>query len=146
MAEKTLGMKQIAHGLGCSDKTVRRKFEKGELPGAIKTGKGAAIKMSAADFGELKKRMQPANVGFREIMIPCLALRRETVAASLGISPSTFDTWVGEGLMPKGKKIRGVVLWDYTEIKAAWYRLSEAAGDPSVDDEPIWQADGEDAA
>lgn len=71
-----------------------------------------------------------AGVSLREITIPRFALRHDEAAASLGISPSTFASWVKEGLMPKGKKIGGVVLYDTEKIRAHWYRLNEVSGDP----------------
>jgi predicted DNA-binding transcriptional regulator AlpA len=39
-------------------------------------------------------------------------LRREAAADYVGVSPSHFDEWVKQGIMPKPKKIGGVVLWD----------------------------------
>lgn len=61
----------------------------------------------------------------RELSIPRFALRRDEAAASLAISPSTFDNWVGEGRMPKGRKIGGVTLWDAESIRSAWLNLAE---------------------
>jgi predicted DNA-binding transcriptional regulator AlpA len=52
-------------------------------------------------------------------------LRREEAAASLGVSPTKFDEWVGDGRMPKGIKVDGVVLWDVQEISEAWDRLRD---------------------
>lgn len=57
--------------------------------------------------------------------IPRFALRRGEAAASLGISPSLFDDWIGKGWMPGGRKRGGVVLWDVEEIYSAWLRMSE---------------------
>lgn len=61
----------------------------------------------------------------REISIPRFALRRDEAAASLAISPSTFDNWIGEGKMPKGRKIGGVTLWDAESIRTAWLHLAD---------------------
>jgi predicted DNA-binding transcriptional regulator AlpA len=58
-----------------------------------------------------------------------LALRRNDAAAALSISPSLFDNWVRDGLMPRGKRIGGVMLWDMDMIRSAWQAL--------VEDEPM---------
>jgi predicted DNA-binding transcriptional regulator AlpA len=72
----------------------------------------------------------------RQLTVPRYAMRKDEVATSLGISPSTFQTWVDGGLMPKGKKIRGVVLWDCRRVEMAWQRLLE---DPDQEmPEPEW--------
>jgi len=55
MTETLLTVKQIAQALGCSDKTVRRKFESEKLPGAFQAGgKGAPIKMPASAVKKLR--------------------------------------------------------------------------------------------
>ena len=64
-------------------------------------------------------------VSLREISIPRFALRRDEAAASLAISPSTVDHWIGEGKMPKGRKIGGVTLWDAESIRTAWLNLAD---------------------
>jgi predicted DNA-binding transcriptional regulator AlpA len=64
-----------------------------------------------------------ASAAHREASIPRFALRRSEAAASLGISPTLFDEWVHDGLMPEGRKIRGVVLWDTNEIRECWQEL-----------------------
>ncbi|SCB53086.1 helix-turn-helix transcriptional regulator [Rhizobium lusitanum] len=66
-----------------------------------------------------------AGATLRSLSLPRFALRRDEVAASLAISPSLFDSWVHEGLMPEGRKIGGVVLWDTELIRAAWQALNE---------------------
>lgn len=49
-----------------------------------------------------------------------LAYRRDEAADAVGVSVSTFDQWVKDGLMPKPRKIGGVVLWDVRSVNAAW--------------------------
>ena len=39
-------------------------------------------------------------------------LRREAAADYVSVSPSQFDKWIATGVLPKPKKIGGVVLWD----------------------------------
>jgi predicted DNA-binding transcriptional regulator AlpA len=72
----------------------------------------------------------------RELSIPRFALRRDEAAASLAISPSTFDNWVGEGRMPKGRKIGGVTLWDAESIRSAWLSLAEIEDQQPDSDNP----------
>jgi len=61
----------------------------------------------------------------RDRTVPRFALRRDEVAAALGISVSTFNTWVDEGKMPKPHRIGGIVLWDTERVFDAWRRLIE---------------------
>ncbi len=73
----------------------------------------------------------------REISLPRFALRRDEAAASLGISPSTFDIWIKQGMMPKGRAPRGskIVLWEVEQLRDCFLKLMEP-------DEP-WADDGE---
>lgn len=61
----------------------------------------------------------------RKVSIPRFALRKEEAAASFGISSGLFDRWVNDKLMPKGRKIGGVVLWDADELGSAWLTLRD---------------------
>jgi predicted DNA-binding transcriptional regulator AlpA len=65
------------------------------------------------------------RASLREITIPRFAMRRDEVAASLGISPAHFDKWVQERKMPEGRKIGRVVLWDTESVRSAWQAMSE---------------------
>ncbi|MGR9427740.1 helix-turn-helix transcriptional regulator [Rhizobium leguminosarum] len=73
----------------------------------------------------------------REISIPRFALRRDEAAAALAISPSTFDSWIKRGLMPEGKPIGGVTLWDATKVREAWQRLADGPGAEDDGDRPF---------
>lgn len=55
-----------------------------------------------------------------------LAVSRSTAADMLDISPSTFDTWVGRGWMPKGYKIGGLRRWFVDDLRSSLYDLTEA--------------------
>lgn len=68
------------------------------------------------------------KVSLRELSLPRFALRRDEAAASLAISPTLFDDWVSDGLMPKGRKIGGVVLWDAHEVRDHWIALRDGDG------------------
>ena len=61
----------------------------------------------------------------REKTLPRFALRREEAAASLSVSASTFDKWVSDGRMPKGRKIDGLMLWDTEEIHEHWLAMRD---------------------
>ncbi|WGD31870.1 hypothetical protein AncyloWKF20_08640 [Ancylobacter sp. WKF20] len=62
----------------------------------------------------------------RQQTLPRFALRRDEAAASLSVSPSTFDNWVAEGKMPAGLKIGAIMLWDVQAIHDHWQALREA--------------------
>ena len=67
--------------------------------------------------------MANAMMSPRDLSLPRFALRRDEAAASLAISETKFDVWCGDGRMPKGRKIDGVVLWDTQEVREAWEAL-----------------------
>ena len=59
-------------------------------------------------------RQQQENKG------PSAYLRSKEAAAVVGVSQTTFSTWVREGKMPAGYKLsEGVVVWPDDEILAA---------------------------
>lgn len=70
-----------------------------------------------------------AASSLREVSIPRFALKRDEAAAALAISVGTFDNWIKDGLMPKGRKIRGNVLWDAEAVRDAWRKLMEGEAD-----------------
>lgn len=79
-----------------------------------------------------------AGATLRSLSLPRFAFRRDEVAASLAISPSLFDNWVDDGLMPQGRKIGGVMLWDVECIRIAWQALNDAeAGKGDDGDNPF---------
>lgn len=55
-------------------------------------------------------------------------LRRDQAAAYLGIGPSTFDSWVIRGLMPRAKRVDGTVVWDRLALDLAFAELPENTG------------------
>ncbi len=54
-----------------------------------------------------------------------LAVSRSTAANMLDISPTTFDTWVCRGWMPKGHKIGGLRRWVVEDLQSSLYDLTE---------------------
>lgn len=62
-------------------------------------------------------------------------LRREDAARYVGVSPTTFDTWIIGGLMPKSKRIGGVVLWDRQGLDTAFDALP---GGSETNQDDIW--------
>jgi predicted DNA-binding transcriptional regulator AlpA len=62
---------------------------------------------------------------------PPRGLRAARAAAYIGVSPTSFLQLVADGLMPKPKRVRGMVLWDRLEIDAAFESLG-----PEKQDEP----------
>lgn len=66
-----------------------------------------------------------AAATLRASSLPRFALRRVEAAASFSISPSLFDTWVKSGIMPEGKRVRGVILWDAEALRTAWQSIAD---------------------
>lgn len=52
-------------------------------------------------------------------------LRREAAAWYLGVSPTKFDDWVSEHVMPAPKKQGGVVVWDRRKLDEAFEALPD---------------------
>lgn len=74
-----------------------------------------------------------ATKSLREASLSRIALRRDEAAASLGISPASFDKWVRDGLMPDARKVGGIKLWDAEQIRSSWRSLVEDVPAPSDD-------------
>ncbi len=68
-----------------------------------------------------------ARSSLRETSLPRFALRREEAAASVSVSPTTFDKWVADGRMPKGRKVDGLTLWDTEEVREHWVAIRDGA-------------------
>lgn len=56
---------------------------------------------------------------------PRRGLRREEAAAYLGFSARKFDELVGDGRMPRPKRIDGVVVWDILRLDSAFDALPD---------------------
>lgn len=52
----------------------------------------------------------------RVVAYPPRGLRRESAASYVGISPSKFDEMVGDGRMPKARRIDHAKVWDRLEL------------------------------
>ena len=48
------------------------------------------------------------------------AVSRETAAELLGVSPNHFDKLVKGGKLPEARALDGRILWDSSELRAAW--------------------------
>lgn len=66
------------------------------------------------------------------VVIP-RGLRRHDAAAYVGVSPSKFDQWVQQGVMPKPKRKDRVVLWDREALDVAFDALDDRDSDEQVD-------------
>lgn len=62
---------------------------------------------------------------------PRRGLRREEAAAYLGFSARKFDDLVGDGRMPKPKRIDGVVVWDMRRLDYAFDSLPDDESAPT---------------
>lgn len=66
-------------------------------------------------------------MGERPEIVP-RGMRRESSARYVGVSPTKFDDWVSREMMPAGRKIDGVVLWDRLELDEAFEALKDVSG------------------
>ena len=57
-------------------------------------------------------------------------LSREQSAAYIGVSPSTFDKLINEGVMPGPKKLRGRLVWDRKRIDECFDALNDDGDNP----------------
>lgn len=60
--------------------------------------------------------------------LPRRGLRREEAAAYVGVSPTKFDDWVERRLMPKPKRIDGIVVWDRFQLDIYFDALPDEVG------------------
>ena len=56
-------------------------------------------------------------------------LSREEAARHVGVGITKFDAMVGDGRMPRPKRIDGRIVWDRRAIEAAFSDLPEDGGD-----------------
>lgn len=76
--------------------------------------------------------MTVAALKLRDALPPSLpprGLRRTEAAAYIGVSPSTFDKMVVEGVMPKPKRFGDRVIWDRHQIDEAFETLAGGEDD-----------------
>ncbi|HEX4302893.1 MAG TPA: hypothetical protein VHZ78_08865 [Rhizomicrobium sp.] len=59
-------------------------------------------------------------------------LRRENAARYLGISPSKFDEFVGDGRLPGPKQLDGCVVWDRHRLDDAFEAFPDRDAAPAV--------------
>lgn len=64
-------------------------------------------------------------------------LSREQAAAYVGIGAALFDRMVGDGRMPRAKKIDGRRVWDRRQLDASFAQLPHEAG-VLGDDDDVW--------
>lgn len=56
-----------------------------------------------------------------------LGLSRFEAAAYVGVSATTFDELVAEGLMPQPRHLRSRAIWDVDELRAAFKAIPHVA-------------------
>lgn len=78
---------------------------------------------------------QMADTALPARPVPRIALRPQEAADAVGVSLSTFLTWVSEGKMPRPIKVGRICLYDTESVRNAWEALKEAAG--AGDDNPF---------
>ena len=57
------------------------------------------------------------------VAYPPRGMRREDAARYVGVSPTKFSQWVSDGLMPEGRRVEGVTLWDRLALDDAMNAL-----------------------
>lgn len=57
-----------------------------------------------------------------------IGLRRKTAAQFMGVSETTFDKMIVDGLVPSGKRIYGRRLWDRRDLEASLAAIGGAVG------------------
>jgi predicted DNA-binding transcriptional regulator AlpA len=65
-------------------------------------------------------------------------LRRSDASDYVGVSPSTFDSWIDLHILPRGKRIGGVVLWDRFALDEAVDALFYSDAEPDL---TVWDDD-----
>jgi predicted DNA-binding transcriptional regulator AlpA len=60
--------------------------------------------------------------------LPPRGLCRALAAAYVGVSPTLFDKMVGDGRMPKPKRINSRTVWDRHQLDKAFDALPDADG------------------
>ena len=69
--------------------------------------------------------MVRATVSFLPSSLPPRGLSREQAAEYIGVGATKFDEMVGDGRMPKPKKIDGRIVWDLRKLDAAFDALED---------------------
>ena len=62
--------------------------------------------------------------------LPPRGLSRIQSAAYIGVSPSTFDKLIADGVMPGPKKVRGRVVWDRKRLDECFDALDDGGANP----------------
>jgi predicted DNA-binding transcriptional regulator AlpA len=71
--------------------------------------------------------------------LPPRGLRRMAAAEYVGVSMTTFDQMINDGIMPKPKRYRGCVIWDRCELDEAFGNLAAEGAAKQVPSNP-WDA------
>lgn len=68
--------------------------------------------------------------------LPPIGINREQAANFIGVSISLFDEMVGDGRMPKPKRINARLVWDRRSVERAFAKLP---GGDSEESENDWE-------
>ena len=60
--------------------------------------------------------------------------RRDEAALYVGIGGTKFDDWVKRGLMPKPKRVDGLVVWDRIALDRAFDALPDDGAESALDE------------
>lgn len=70
--------------------------------------------------------------GRPEPAYPPRGLRRDAAARYVGVGTTKFDEWVERNLMPKGKLVDGVRVWDRFQLDMAFEDLPDDDSAPGL--------------
>ena len=70
---------------------------------------------------------------------PPKGLSRLEAARHVGVSPTTFDAMVKDGLMPRPKTVGARVLWDRVKVETYFDALPDKGGSIEDDSFADWQ-------
>lgn len=65
----------------------------------------------------------------QDLAYPPRGLRRDAAARYVGVGTTKFDEWVERRLLPKGKLVDGIRLWDRWALDDAFPNLPDAEED-----------------
>ena len=85
------------------------------------------------EIGDVRRQLAPP----RNDIAAAFRTSRHEAATAFSISPTLFDEWVRLGLMPEGRKIGGVKLWDIEELWEAWCAIRDQMSGVKAEPNPF---------
>lgn len=92
--------------------------EDAAITAAARTDPDAQPNLVAMVISNTTPRRRPSSI--LPDSLPPIGVNREQAAAYIGISATSFDRLVYEGIMPDARILRGRLVWDVAEIADAF--------------------------